>query len=46
MILLHDYNSSQFDGVRRAVKEYEDEAERLALVPLCDLHGTAVIVKT
>lgn len=45
MILLHDYNSSQFDGVRRAVKEYEDEAERLALVPLCDLHGTAVIVK-
>ena len=37
---------ADFDGVCRAVKEYEDEAERLALVPLCDLHGTAVIVKT
>ncbi len=45
MILLHDYNNGRFRGVRQAADEYEAEAGPLSLVPLCDLHGTAVIVK-
>ena len=44
-ILLHDYNSLRFDGVRRAVADYEKEHGSLSLVPLSDLHGTAVIVR-
>ena len=44
MILIHDYTSTQFSGVRQAVDEYC--AERgLFLVPLMDLHGTAVLIK-
>lgn len=45
VILLHDYNSMQFDGVRKAVRAYEEAHGRLPLVPLSDLHGTAVICK-
>ena len=44
-IVLHDYNSLRFDGVRRAVADYEREYGRLDLIPLSDLHGTAIIVK-
>ena len=44
-ILLHDYNSLQFDGVRRAVADYEAVHGSLPLVPLSDLHGTAVIIR-
>lgn len=43
-ILLHDFNNLQFDGVRRAVADYEEEHGRLTLVPLSDLHGTAAIL--
>ncbi|MBQ6582191.1 MAG: class I SAM-dependent methyltransferase [Mogibacterium sp.] len=44
MIVIHDYNSMQFPGVRAAVQEFCDR-NRLMPVPLCDLHGTAVLVK-
>lgn len=44
VILLHDYYSRQFEGVQKAVKDYEEEFGRLPLVPLSDIHGTAVIV--
>lgn len=44
-IILHDYNSLRFDGVRRAAADYEQEYGRLDLIPLSDLHGTAIIVK-
>lgn len=44
-ILLHDYNSRQFSGVRKAVQAYETAHGRLPLLPLSDLHGTAVILK-
>lgn len=44
-ILLHDYNSLQFDGVRKAVEEYERRNGMLPLIPLSDLHGTAVITR-
>ncbi|MCQ2511034.1 MAG: class I SAM-dependent methyltransferase [Lachnospiraceae bacterium] len=46
MILLHDYGNERFRGARRAVNEFEQEVGFLPLVPLCDLHGTAVIIKT
>lgn len=45
MILLHDYNNDRFRGAHQAVDAYEAESGPLSLVPLCDLHGTAVIVK-
>lgn len=44
-ILLHDYNSAQFPGVKGAVEAFEKEYGPLTLLPLCDLHGTAVILK-
>lgn len=44
-ILLHDYNSLQFDGVRKAVHAFEAEHGPLPLLPLSDLHGTAVILR-
>lgn len=44
-IMLHDYNSLQFDGVRRALEDYEALNGPLPMVPLSDLHGTAVIIR-
>ncbi len=44
MIFIHDYNSTQFCGVREAVRKFCEEM-RIYLFPLCDLHGSAVIVK-
>lgn len=45
-ILLHDYNSAQFPGAKGAVEVFEKEWGPLTLLPLCDLHGTAVILKS
>lgn len=44
MILLHDYNNRRFQGAAQAVADYEKAHGRIPLVPLCDLHGTAVIL--
>lgn len=44
MIIVHDYNSSQFPGVKKAVKEYCNE-NNIFIVPLCDMHGSAVLIK-
>jgi len=44
MILLHDYNNRRFQGAARAAADYEKAHGKLPLVPLCDLHGTAVIL--
>ena len=43
-IILDDYNSPQFPGVGEAVREF-CKREGVSVVPLCDLHGTAVLVK-
>lgn len=43
-IIIHDYNNTQFQGVKKAVQEYCIE-KNIFVVPLCDLHGTAVIIK-
>ena len=44
IIMIHDYNSMQFPGVRQAVREFCRETGAMP-VPLADLHGTAVIVR-
>ena len=44
-ILLHDFGSQRFPGAARAVAEYEKTHGPLPLVPLCDLHGSAVILR-
>jgi len=44
VILIHDYNSTQFPGVKRAVDEYLNK-HSLYLIPLCDFHGTAMLIK-
>lgn len=44
MILLHDYNNTRFRGAKQAVEDYEAAHGKLSLVPLCDLHGSAVIL--
>lgn len=44
VILIHDYNSSQFEGAGKAVRLFCEE-ERLMLLPLPDLHGSAVLLK-
>ena len=43
-IVIHDYNSVQFPGVKKAVQRYCTE-QGLFVVPLMDLHGTAVLIK-
>lgn len=45
IIMVHDYNSAQFLGVRKAVKEFVAETG-VMVIPLPDLHGTGVIVKS
>lgn len=45
MIVIHDYNNTRFKGVKEAVSAYCKE-QGLFVVPLCDLHGTAILVKT
>ena len=43
-ILIHDYTGTQFPGVRHAVDEFCGKSG-LFLVPLMDLHGTAVLIR-
>ena len=42
VILIHDYNSSQYPGVKRAVRTFAAETA-IRVMPLMDLHGTAVV---
>lgn len=44
VILIHDYNSLQFPSVKKAVREFCEERS-LFIVPLMDLHGSAVLIK-
>lgn len=44
VILIHDYNSVQFPGVKKAVEKYCEE-EHVFVIPLMDLHGSAVLIK-
>lgn len=44
VIIIHDYNSTQFPGVKKAVKSFCKE-NNVFIVPLCDMHGSAVLIK-
>lgn len=44
VIIIHDYNSTQFPGVKKAVKKFCSENNAF-IVPLCDIHGSAVLLK-
>ncbi len=44
MILLHDYGNERFRGAKKAVEDFERLHGPLNLVPLCDLHRSAVIL--
>ncbi len=44
VIMIHDYNSMQYKGVKEAVDKFCEE-EKVSLVPLCDMHGSVVLVK-
>ncbi len=43
-LIIHDYNNSRFSGAKQAVRKFCEE-QQVFLVPLPDLHGTAVIVR-
>ena len=44
VIMIHDYNSTQFCGVKKAVDDFCAERALLPL-PLCDRHGSVVLRK-
>ena len=44
IILIHDYTGTQYPGVKRAADEFCLE-RNLHLLPLPDLHGTAVLIR-
>lgn len=44
VIMVHDYISTQFPGVRKAVDEFCDSVSAVPL-PVADLHGSVVIYK-
>lgn len=43
-IIVHDYDSMQFPGAGKAVREF-CEKENIRAIPLCDLHASALLVK-
>ena len=43
-IMVHDYNSTQYTGAKKAVREFCDNTRTYPL-PICDLHGSVVLVK-
>ena len=46
IIFVHDYNSFSLDGVKGAIKKFEDDYKiRLKKIPLADRAGTLVIIK-
>ncbi len=44
VLLIHDFNSSQFSGAGQALREFCRERGLFPL-PLCDLHGSALLQK-
>lgn len=43
-IIVHDYDSAQFPGAGKAVREF-CARENIRAIPLCDLHASALLVK-
>lgn len=45
VILLHDYQNARFSGVQAAVEAFEKEQGALLLLPVGDLHGSAMVIR-
>lgn len=46
VIFVHDYNTFFLEGIKKAVKKFEEElGDRLKSIPLADRAGTLVIIK-
>lgn len=46
LIFVHDYNTYYLEGIKRAVKRYEQEiGRRLSKVPIADRAGTLILLK-
>ena len=45
VIIVHDYNSTQFTGARKAVQEFCAK-ENIYPIPICDLHGSVLLIKS
>ncbi len=45
-IMIHDYNSSSFLGVKKAVEDFEAEAGFLNKIPIPDRYGSLIITKS
>ena len=43
-LMVHDYNSMQYTGAKKAVREF-CEKTNIFPVPICDLHGSVVLMK-
>ena len=44
VILLHDYQNARFSGVCAAVASFEEDNGPLLLLPVGDLHGSAMVI--
>ena len=44
VLLLHDYENARFSGVQAAVEAYEQKHGPLLLLPVGDLHGSAMVI--
>lgn len=45
VIVLHDYGNGRFPGVKKAVAEYETQNGPFCLLPLCDMHRSAILMR-
>lgn len=45
VILLHDYDSKRFEGVKKAVSDYRQKTgQKLMVIPLGDVHGSVWVI--
>ena len=44
-LILHDWSSLRFKGVKKAFDVFEKKVGRIPLLPVGDLHGTALLMK-
>lgn len=44
-LFVHEYNDLLFQGVKKAIEEYEKNYGKLKIVPIADVGGTGIIIK-
>jgi len=45
VVMIHDYSSTQFSGVKKAVDEFLATVDDAVSFPVCDMHGSLVVKK-